>query len=86
VSARNGAALWDIACPTQPGRVPGVAMAGFRDRGLTPSGLRLIPHPGVTLVLVFGGTIAVEDATGRQQHGSFVTGLGFGEGLRALKA
>jgi AraC-like DNA-binding protein len=86
VSERDDAALWDIACPTQPGRVPGVAMAGFRDRGLTPSGLRLIPHPGVTLVLVFGGTIAVEDATGRQQHGSFATGLGFGEGLRALKA
>jgi AraC-like DNA-binding protein len=59
-------------------------MAGFRDRGLTPPGLRLIPHPAVTLVLVFGGTIAVEDATGRQQHGSFVTGLGSDGGLRAL--
>ena len=61
-------------------------MAGFRDRGITPPGLRLIPHPAVTLVLVFGGTIAVEDATGRQQQGSFVTGLGSGEGLRALRA
>jgi AraC-like DNA-binding protein len=63
-----------------------VVMAGFRDRGLTPPGLRLIPHPAVTLVLVFGGTIAVEDPTGQQQHGSFVTGLGLGGGLRALKA
>jgi AraC-like DNA-binding protein len=61
-------------------------MAGFRDRGITPPGLRLIPHPAVTLVLVFGGTIAVEDATGRRQQGSFVTGLGFGKGLRALQA
>jgi AraC-like DNA-binding protein len=61
-------------------------MAGFRDRGRTPSGLRLIPHPAVTLVLVFGGTIAVEGPTGPQQHGSFVTGLGSGEGLRLLKA
>jgi AraC-like DNA-binding protein len=86
VSERDDAVLWDIACPPQPGRVPGVAMAGFRDRGRTPPGLRLIPHPAVTLVLVFGGTIAVEDATGRQQHGSFVTGLGSGEGLRALQA
>jgi AraC-like DNA-binding protein len=77
--------LWDIACPVQPSRVPGVAMAGFRDRGITPPGLRLIPHPAVTLVLVFGGTVAVEDATGRQQEGSFVAGLGLGEVLRALR-
>ncbi|RKN44095.1 AraC family transcriptional regulator [Streptomyces hoynatensis] len=61
-------------------------MAGFRDRGITPPGLRLVPHPAVALVLVFGGTIAVEDATGRRQHGSFVTGLGYGERLSALRA
>lgn len=61
-------------------------MAGFRDRGITPPRLRLIPHPAVTLVLVFGGTIAVADAIGRQQQGSFVTGLGFGEVLRVLRA
>ena len=78
--------LWDIACPTQPSRVPGVTMAGFGDRGITPPGLRLIPHPAVTLILVFGGTIAVEDAAGRQHQGSFVTGLGFGEALRVLRA
>ena len=86
VSERDGGVLWDIACPAQPSRVPGVTMAGFRDRGITPPCLRLIPHPAVTLVLVFGGTIAVEDATGRQQQGSFVAGLGLGEGLRALRA
>jgi AraC-like DNA-binding protein len=77
--------LWDIARPRHPSRVPGVGMAGFGDRGLTPPGLRLIPHPAVTLILVFGGTIAVEDAAGRQQQGSFVTGLGFGQALRALR-
>lgn len=77
--------LWDIACPNQPSRVPGVVMAGFGDRGITPPGLRLIPHPAVTLILVFGGTIAVEDATGRQRQGSFVTGLGYGEVIRALR-
>jgi AraC-like DNA-binding protein len=76
--------LWDIECPTQPSRVPGVAMAGFRDRGITPPDLRLIPHPAVTLMLVFGGTVAVETATGQQQ-GDFATGLGFGEVLRALR-
>jgi AraC-like DNA-binding protein len=77
---------WDITTPTRPGRVPGVAMAGFVDRGVTPPGLRLIPHPAVTLVLVFGGTIAVEDAGGRRRQGSFVTGLGYGEALRTLRA
>jgi AraC-like DNA-binding protein len=61
-------------------------MAGFVDRGITPPGLRLIPHSAVTLILVFGGTIAVQDAAGRQQQGSFVTGLGFGEVLRAVRA
>jgi AraC-like DNA-binding protein len=84
-SERDDGMLWDIACPARPSRVPGVTMAGFRDRGVTPPGLRLIPHPAVTLALVFGGRIAVEDATGQQQ-GSFVTGLGFGDSVRALRA
>ncbi|WP_249714103.1 AraC family transcriptional regulator [Rhizomonospora bruguierae] len=83
--ARDDAVLWDITCPNRPSSVPGVAMAGFRDRGVTPPGLRLIPHPSVTLVLVFGGAIAVEDATGRRHQGSFATGLGFGDALRALR-
>jgi AraC-like DNA-binding protein len=84
VSERDDAVLWDITPWTSP--LPGVTMAGFGDRGITPPGLRLIPHPAVTLVLVFGGTIAVEDAAGRQQQGSFATGLGFGDALRALRA
>ncbi|GIH19331.1 AraC family transcriptional regulator [Rugosimonospora africana] len=61
-------------------------MAGFGDRGITPPELRLIPHPAVTLLLVFDGTIAVESATGRRHQGSFVAGLGFGEVLRAVRA
>ncbi len=77
--------LWDIACPRRPFRVPGVAMAGFRDRGITPPGLRLIPHPAVTMVLVFDGTIGVEDAIGRQQQGSFAAGPGLGDVLQALR-
>lgn len=86
MSERDDGLLWDIACRSRPGRVPGVTMAGFRDRGITPPGLRLIPHPAVTLILVFGGTIAMEDATGQRQRGSFITGLGFGETVRALRA
>lgn len=81
---RGDAVLWDITSPNRPSRVPGVAMAGFSDRGITPPGLRLIPHPTVTLVLVFGGTLTVRDATGRRQ-GSFATGLGFGDVLHALR-
>lgn len=61
-------------------------MAGFRDRGRTPAGLRLITHPAVTLALVFGsGSLAVDDAAGRQQRGSLVAGLGFGS-VRARRA
>lgn len=76
--------LWDITCPKAPGRVPGVSMAGFGDRGITPSDLRLIPHPSVTL-LVFDGSISLRDSSGRAYAGSFVTGLGFGDALQALR-
>lgn len=84
-SGRGDAVLWDIACPRRPSRLPGVTMAGFGDRGVTPPDLRLIPHPAVTLVLVFDGTITVAEPTGRQQRGSFAMGLGFGEVLRTLR-
>ncbi|WP_341720926.1 helix-turn-helix domain-containing protein [Micromonospora sp. FIMYZ51] len=54
-------------------------MAGFRDRGVTSVGQRVIPHPAVTLALEFGsGPLIVDDAAGRQQRGSLVAGLGFG--------
>lgn len=86
VPERDDGLLWDIACPERGSRVPGVTMAGFGDRGITPPGLRLIPHPAVTVILVFGGEIAVEDAAGRRQRGSFVTGAGFGQALHALRA
>src|SRR5256885_2090480 len=72
-------ALWDVARPAAPSRVAGVRMAGFRDRGRTPAGLRLIPPPAVTLALMFGaGSVALADAAGREQRGSVVAGLGFG--------
>lgn len=54
-------------------------MAGFSDLGRTPADLRLIPHPAVTLALMFGSdSVTVVDAAGRQQRGSLVAGLGFG--------
>jgi AraC-like DNA-binding protein len=53
-------------------------MAGFRDIGRTPADLRLIPHPAVTVAVLFGGgSVVVQDAAGRQRQGSLVAGLGF---------
>lgn len=76
---RHDAAVWEVARPAGPSRVAGVAMAGFRDRGVTAAGQRVIPHPAVTLALEFGaGPLIAEDAAGRQQRGSLVAGLGFG--------
>jgi AraC-like DNA-binding protein len=78
---RDDAAVWDVARPERPSRVAGVSMAGFRDRGMSAVGHRVVPHPAVTLALEFGaGPLIVDDAAGRQQRGSLVAGLGFGSG------
>lgn len=83
---RDDTALWDIATPARPLRLPGVTMAGFGDRGRTPSGLRLVPHPAVTLALMFGdGSITVSDGHGNRQGGSLVTGPGFGSGALQVR-
>ncbi|WP_433226825.1 helix-turn-helix domain-containing protein [Microtetraspora malaysiensis] len=72
-------ALWDVARLPRPSRVTGLTMAGFRAHETTPVALRLIPHPAVTLALVFGaGLVTADAATGRWQRGSLVAGLGFG--------
>src|SRR3954454_8297328 len=76
---RDDAAVWEVARPARRSRVAGVRMAGFRDRGVTAVGHRVIPHPAVTLALEFGaGPLIAEDAAGRQHRGSLVAGLGFG--------
>ncbi|MFI6599413.1 helix-turn-helix domain-containing protein [Nonomuraea sp. NPDC050536] len=76
---RADTAVWDVASPRRLGRVAGVTMAGF---GVPDVGaIRMIPHPGVTLVLEFGATRPVlDDAAGRRQRGSLVAGVGFGYG------
>ncbi|AXB41628.1 helix-turn-helix domain-containing protein [Amycolatopsis albispora] len=69
-------ARWRVARPSRPGRLPGVRMAGFRDRGAGPVDVRVVPHPAVTLALGFGdGPLVVDAATGRQRQGSLVTGF-----------
>lgn len=83
---RRDGLLWDIASPSRPSRIPGVSMAGFIDRGITPPGLRLIPHPAVTLLLVFDGTVTVEDEAGHTHRGGFALGPGYGDALSGLAA
>src|ERR1700754_2499474 len=74
---RDDAAVWDVVRPARPSRVTGVSMAGFRDRGMSAAGHRVVPHPAVTLALEFGtGPVVVDDAAGREQRGSFVFGRG----------
>lgn len=87
VRERDDDALWDIATPARPPRVAGVTMAGFGDRGRTPADVRLIPHPAVTVAIMFGdGVVSVSDASGRVQGGNLVTGIGLGFGnMRARR-
>ncbi|MGW5422702.1 helix-turn-helix domain-containing protein [Streptomyces sp. NPDC003943] len=74
----HGTAVWDVACPQRPSRVAGLTMAGFRVRDL--DGLRMVPHPAVTLLLEFGAGSPVLDCASRQQQGSLVAGPGLGSG------
>jgi AraC-like DNA-binding protein len=71
------ATVWDIATPSRPGRLPGVSMAGFRDRATDLVDLRAVPHPAVTVVVdISDGLLVVDDnVSGRQQRGSVVAGL-----------
>ncbi|MFF4606650.1 helix-turn-helix domain-containing protein [Streptomyces sp. NPDC001339] len=73
--ARDAAARWDITTPSRPGRLPGVCMAGFRDRTTDLVGLHVVPYPAVTVAVDCGDGLLLDDATGRQQRGSAVLGL-----------
>ncbi|WP_433561891.1 helix-turn-helix domain-containing protein [Nocardia sp. CA-151230] len=70
--------VWDVVCPSRPGRLPGIRMAGFRDHGVNPVDQLALPHPDITLLLEFGpGAVTVDDAASRC-GGSLVGGLGSG--------
>jgi AraC-like DNA-binding protein len=70
--------LWDVVSPARRVRTPGVSMAGFADRGRTPPGLRLVPHPAVTVALMFGPSeVVMVDAAGGERRGSIAAGLGW---------
>jgi AraC-like DNA-binding protein len=70
---------WDVARPVRPSRVVGATMAGFAVR--RAAAIRVVPHPAVMLVLMFGAGGAVLDgAAGPRPLGSVVAGAGFGSG------
>jgi hypothetical protein len=76
VHKRDPGAGWDVARPRRPSLLPGISMAGFRDRGSGPFEVQSVPHPAVTVVFEFGdGPLIIEDATGRPQRGSLAAGL-----------
>lgn len=73
----------DIAVPVPSNRLPGISMAGFRQRVPTPVDIAMVAHPSVTLLIDLSDDDGlVYDTRGRRGHGSVVIGLAPGE-LRA---
>ncbi|MEU9454401.1 helix-turn-helix domain-containing protein [Streptomyces sp. NPDC048277] len=76
-SAREFAAVWDIATPARRGRLPGLGMAGFRARTPDFVELGVVPYPAVTVAVDLGDrSLAVDDDSGRRYDGSMVVGFG----------
>ncbi|MEU7690926.1 helix-turn-helix domain-containing protein [Microbispora hainanensis] len=66
----------DVAVPRMPGRLPGVSMAGFRQRSPALWDIRMVAYPFVTLFVDLSDTeTVVYDARGRTRRGSVVAGL-----------
>jgi AraC-like DNA-binding protein len=67
---------WDITVPSRPGRLAGVAMAGFSDRDNDLVDVGLVPHPAVTVLFDLGDQpFVVEDGCGSRQRERIVAGL-----------
>ncbi|GHJ35553.1 AraC family transcriptional regulator [Streptomyces sp. TS71-3] len=76
-------ALVDIAVPGPSCRLPGITMAGFRQRTPAPVDIAMVAHPSVTLLVDLSGTEGIlYDVHGRCERGSVVAGLVPGD-LRA---
>lgn len=75
--------LFDVAVPRPSRRLPGISMAGFRQRVPAPVDITMVAHPSVTLLIDLSDREGiVYDVHGRQRRGSVVVGLLPGE-LRA---
>ncbi|WP_280381439.1 helix-turn-helix domain-containing protein [Nocardia wallacei] len=72
---RDAAALWDIALPSRPDRLPGISMAGFRGRTGDHIDIRVVPYPAVTVFVDFGDALLIDAGGGRRQRGTVVVGL-----------
>ncbi|GLZ06617.1 AraC family transcriptional regulator [Actinomadura sp. NBRC 104412] len=73
----------EVAVPCPSHRLPGISMAGFRHRVSQGSGIAMVAHPSVTLLVDLSeGEGIVYDRAGRRERGSVVVGLLPGE-LRA---
>lgn len=70
----------EVAVPGRSARLPGVSMAGFRQRAPEHVQIAMVAHPSVTLFvdLSDGGSL-VHDAPGRRECGSTVVGLAPGD-------
>ncbi|WFF07894.1 helix-turn-helix domain-containing protein [Micromonospora sp. WMMD1076] len=73
---RSGSPAWDIAVPARPGRLAGVAMAGFSDRADAPVEVEVVPHPAIMMIFDLGDQpLVVDDGAGGQQRGCVTAGL-----------
>ncbi|WP_234356593.1 helix-turn-helix domain-containing protein [Streptomyces sp. NRRL F-2295] len=70
----------EVARPRRPGRLPGAAMAGFRQLGPVQGDIAMVAHPSITLLVDLSeGSGIVRDSDGGRAHGSSVAGLAPGE-------
>ncbi|XUZ85743.1 helix-turn-helix domain-containing protein [Streptomyces sp. HD1123-B1] len=86
MSSRYAPPVWsdvEIAVPVPSDRLPGISMAGFRQRVAAPVDIAMVAHPSVTLLIDLSDDHGlVCDTQGRRGRGSVVIGLAPGE-LRA---
>jgi AraC-like DNA-binding protein len=63
----------DVAVPRPSGRLPGISMAGFRQRVPALADIAMVAHPSVTLIVDLSeGEGVVYDTHGRHERGSVV--------------
>jgi AraC-like DNA-binding protein len=66
----------EVAVPSPPGRLPGITMAGFRQRVPAVVDIAMVAHPSVTVLFDLGdGEWSVYQADGRHERGDVVIGL-----------
>ena len=66
----------EVSVPSPPGRLPGITMAGFRQRVPAFVDIAMVAHPSVTVLFDLGdGEWTVYQADGRHERGDVVIGL-----------